>query len=121
MYFIKINGNVLPTPFYYSVSSKDIDSSDSGRSDETGVVHRNRIRHSVKTCDVKWRIPGSSLGQLETDLSGELLEVSLLDPCSAGYVDCDMYAENMRADFYQHQNGSETASWWEISCRLTEY
>ena len=121
MYFIKINNRELPTPFYYSVSSRDIASSDSGRSDETGLVHRNRIRRSVKTCDVKWRIPGSMLGQLDTDLSAELLEVSLLDPASAGYVDCDMYAESLRSDFYQQQNGLESESWWEISCRLTEY
>ncbi|MBP5605514.1 MAG: hypothetical protein J6X60_08225 [Ruminiclostridium sp.] len=121
MYFIRINGTALPTPCSYSVSSADIESADSGRSDETGVVHRNRIRRSVKTCDVKWRIPGTSLAPLDTSLSDELLHVSLLDPASAGYVNCDMYAKNIRADFYQQQNGSENDSWWEISCRLTEY
>ena len=121
MYFIKINGRTLPTPFYYSVSSRDIESSDSGRSDETGVVHRNRIRRSVKTCEVKWRVPGSELSQLDTDLSAELLEVNMLDPASAGYVDCEMYAESLHSEFYQHQNRNESASWWEISCRLAEY
>ncbi len=121
MYFIRINDRTLPTPFFYSVASRDIASSDSGRSDETGVVHRNRIRRAVKTCDVKWRVPGSMLQQLDTDLSAEILHVSLLDPASAGYVDCEMYAESIRSDFYQQQNGLENESWWEISARLTEY
>ena len=121
MYFIKINGSELPTPFYYSVTSRDIQSADTGRSDETGVVHRNRIRRSVKTCDVKWRIPGSSLAGLDTALADELLEVSLLDPGSAGYIGCKMYAESVRSEFYQQQNNNESESWWEISCRLTEF
>ncbi len=121
MYFIKINDTVLPTPVYYSVTSKDITSSDSGRYDETGVVHRNRIRRSVKTCDVKWKIPGSGLGDLDTALSGETLSVEMLDPASAGYAQCNMYAESIKADFFQHQSGDERLSWWEISCRLVEY
>ena len=121
MYFIKIDGRELPVPYYYSVTSKDIESSGSGRSDETGVVHRNRIRRSVRVCTVKWRIPGSALGQLDTDLSAELLDVSLLDPASAGYVRLDMYADNIRSEFYQQQNGSLTESWWDISCTLTEF
>lgn len=121
MYFIKINGTALPTPFYYSVTSRDIESSDSGRYDETGVVHRNRVRHSVKTCDIKWRLPGNSLGSLNTKLSDALLKVNMLDPSTGGYIDCEMYAESVRSDFYQHQNMNEASSWWEISCRLVEY
>lgn len=121
MYFIRINGTVLPTPFYYSVTSRDIESSDSGRYDETGIVHRNRVRHGVKVCDVKWRIPGSSLSPLNTQLADTLLHVNMLDPATGGYVSCDMYAESVKSDFYQHQNMSETSSWWEISARLVEY
>lgn len=121
MYFIKINNTELPVPSYYSVTSKDITGTDSGRYDETGLVHRNRVRSSVKTCEVKWKLPGSSLGALNTALSGELLEVTMLDPSSAGYVQCDMYAESVRSDFFQQQNSDETESWWEISCRLVEY
>lgn len=121
MYFLSINGHELPTPFYYSVTSKDIEGTCSGRSDETGVVHRNRVRHSVRTCDVKWRIPGSSLRLIDESLSDELLNVSMLDPASAGYVSCEMYADNIHSEFYQQQNGSESASWWEISCRLIQF
>ncbi len=121
MYFIKINDAPLPTPYYYSVTSRDIESSDSGRYDETGVVHRNRVRHSVKTCDVKWRLPGNSLSPLNAALGDTLLEVNMLDPATGSYIDCEMYAESIRSDFYQHQNRSEPSSWWEISCRLVEY
>ena len=121
MYFIAIDGNELPVPVYYSVTADDVDSSDSGRSDETGVVHRNRIRHKVHSCDVKWKLPGSMLNSFNTDLSGDLLEVSLLDPATGNYIQCDMYAESIRYDFFQHQKQTESLSWWEISCRLTEY
>lgn len=121
MYFININGHELPTPFFYSVTSRDIESSGSGRFDETGIVHRSRVRHNVRTCDVKWRVPGTQLNSISTDLSAELLHVSLLNPASAGYVSCDMYAECVKADFYQQQNGNTSESWWEISCRLVEY
>ena len=121
MFFIKINDTELPTPCSYSVTSKDITGTDSGRYDETGIVHRNRVRSCVKSCDIKWRLPGSSLEPLNTALSGELLEVTLLDPSTADYAECEMYAESVRSDFYQQQNGDETESWWEISCRLVEY
>ena len=121
MYFIKINGQSLPTPFYYCVTSKDIESSGSGRFDETGVVHRSRVRTDVKTCEVKWKVPGSELSTISSCLEPELLHVSLLDPSSAGYDSCDMYKDSVRAEFYQHQNAQETDSWWEISLRLIEY
>ncbi|MBR5088456.1 MAG: hypothetical protein IK093_03425 [Ruminiclostridium sp.] len=121
MYFISINGQQLPTPYYYCVTSKDIESSGSGRFDETGVVHRSRVRHNVKTCDVKWKIPGSQLSTISGSMADELLHVTLLDPATSGYVSCDMYAESSRAEFYQHQNAQESDSWWEISCRLIEF
>ena len=121
MYFLKINDTVLPTPCYYSVTSRDIESSDSGRYDETGIVHRNRVRTNVRTCDVKWKIPGNMLDVLNVNLSDALLKVSMLDPSSEGYTECDMYAKNVKSDFFQHQNGNELSSWWEISCRLEEF
>lgn len=121
MYFIKINDTVLPTPVYYSVTSKDIESSDSGRYDETGIVHRNRVRRSVKTCDVKWKLPGNELESLDVNLADEVLNVSMLDPASAGYIDAQMYAESVKSDFFQHQDASESLSWWEISCKLIEF
>ncbi|MCR4779624.1 MAG: hypothetical protein K5876_00870 [Ruminiclostridium sp.] len=121
MYFIKTDDTELPTPYYYSVTSKDITGSDSGRYDETGIVHRNRVRSGVLTCDVKWRLPGSRLAALKNALSGEVLEVELLDPSSGDYTELDMYAESFKADFYQQQNEDEDESWWDISCRLVEY
>ena len=121
MYFIKINNTELPVPYYYSVTAKDITGSDSGRYDETGIVHRNRVRPGVITCDLKWRLTGGGLAALEAALSGEVRSGQLLDPSAAGYTNCDMYAESIRADFYQQQNADEDDSWWEISCRLVEY
>lgn len=121
MYFLKINNKTLPTPSYYSVDTQDIDSEDSRRSDETGVAHRNRIRSGVKTCDVKWIIDGGAAESLHINLSEPVLKVSMLDPAACGYIDCDMYASNIKSVFYQQQSGSEGGSYWEISCRLVQY
>ena len=121
MYFLKIGGTVLPTPCEYSVSYKDIDSADSTRSDETGVLHRNRVRSGVISCEAKWRINGSQSNILGVNLSEQILSVTLLDPAGGNYKTCDMYAESFKCDFYQQQNASENQSYWEIECRLTEF
>lgn len=121
MYFLKINGKELPAPSYYSVDNDDIDSLDSRRSDETGLMHRRRIRQGVRTCEVKWILDGDSAKGLQVDLSEQLLAVSMLDPASAGYSECNMYAKNLRSVFYQHHNEQVGKSYWEISCKLVEY
>lgn len=121
MYFLAINGTRLPTPSYYRVDNDDIDGTDSKRSDETGTMHRRRIRNSVHTCEVKWILDGMAAKGLHMNLSEPLLSVTLLDPAAAGYVQCDMYAKNLTSVFYQQQNSSETGSWWELSCTLVEY
>ena len=121
MYFLAINGTALPVPSYYRVDNDDIDSTDSKRSDETGTMHRRRLRKGVHTCEVKWILTGQAAEGLHTNLSEPLLNVSLLDPASAGYTECEMYAKNLTSVFYQQQNSSETKSWWEISCTLVEY
>lgn len=121
MYFLKIGGTELPTPCEYSVSYKDIESSDSGRSDETGVLHRNRIRKGVITCEAKWRISGRESQSLGISLSDKLLDVTLLDPSGGNYKQCEMYADSYKCEFYQQQNASESGSYWEIECRLTEF
>ncbi len=120
MYFLKINGKELPTPSYYAVDNDDIDSTDSRRSDETGLMHRRRIRQGVTTCDVKWILNGTQAEGLRVDLSEPLLEVSLLDPATAGYSDLNMFAKNLKSVFYQ-QKGAPAGSYWEISCKLIEY
>ncbi len=121
MYFLSINGKALPVPSYYRVDNDDIDSTDSKRSDETGTMHRRRLRKGVRTCEVRWILDGSAASGLHTDLSEPLLAVSLLDPAAAGYAECEMYAKNLTSVFYQQQNASETKSWWELSCTLVEY
>ena len=121
MYFISINGKVLPVPSYYSVDNDDIDSTDSRRSDETGLMHRRRIRQGVRTCEVKWILDGNEAKGLHIDLSEPLLKVSMLDPASAGYVECNMYAKNLKSIFYQQQNSQAGKSYWELSCKLVEY
>ncbi len=121
MYFVSIDGTVLPTPSFYAVDNDDIDSTDSARSDETGIMHRRRIREGIVTCDVKWILNGAAAKGLKVNLAAPLLKVKLLDPGSAGYIECDMYAKNLKSVFYQQQNGNESKSYWEISCKLIQY
>ena len=121
MYFLAINNKIMPVPSYYRVDNDDIDSTDSKRSDETGLMHRRRLRKGVRTCEVKWILDGTSVKGVYTDLSEPVLTVSLLDPAAASYADCEMYAKHLTSVFYQQQNASETKSWWEISCTLVEY
>lgn len=121
MYFLKINEEELPTPSYYAVDSDDIDSADSRRSDETGFMHRRRLREGVKVCTVKWILDGAQTAALQALLSEPELEVSMLDPSAAEYYDCTMFASELKSVFYQQQNGEPSVSYWEVSCRLTEY
>ncbi len=121
MYFLKVGDTVLPTPSYYCVNKNDIDSSDSARSDETGVTHRRRIREGVATCDVKWILSGDEANSLLEILRGIKLSVTYLDPVNCGYKSSTMYATNKKSTFYQVSNDSESSSYWEISCRLIEY
>ncbi len=120
MYFLKVNGTELPTPSYYAVDADDIDSADSRRSDETGKMHRRCLRAGVKTCSVRWILGGQQARSLLKSLSDPLLTVSMLNPADAGYCECEMFASELKSVFYQ-QKGGAAGSYWEISCRLTEY
>ena len=63
MALLKINGIELPPPTDYSVQYSDIDSSDTGRS-ENGDMLRNRIRAAVVKISAGWNM----LTQEEADL-----------------------------------------------------
>lgn len=121
MVFLSIGGVALPTPTYYSVETRDIDSSDSGRADESGIVHRNVVRSGIKICDVKWKVNGSDAATIHSKLSDPILSATIFDPKTCAPYSCDMYADNLKSSFYQQQKGSPSESYWEISCRLTEY
>ncbi len=121
MFFLKVGDKILPTPSYYAVDAEDIDSEDSRRSDETGKMHRRRLREGVKTCDVKWILTGSQAEELRSQLSAPVLSVELLDTKGDGYYKCSMYASGLKSVFYQQQYGMKDFSYWEISCRLIEY
>ena len=58
-----INGNPLPCPDADVIISKnDLDSDDTGR-DESGYMHRLRLRHAVKT----WEFPYKFLSAADYD------------------------------------------------------
>ena len=52
---ISINGIPLPAPMTYSVDYQDLDSSDTGRS-EDGTLHRKRVRGGVVKIKATWEL-----------------------------------------------------------------
>lgn len=52
--YLKIDGEVMPTPSSYEYVEADFDSPDSARS-ETGILNRDRIRRGVLSPKFKWK------------------------------------------------------------------
>ncbi len=63
MALITIGNVALPEPTSYAVSFSDIDSSDTGRT-ENGVMYRDRIRQGVAKIQASWEM----LTQTECDI-----------------------------------------------------
>lgn len=53
-WFMKINGVIMPNPVECPITEFDLDSEQSGRS-EDGHMHRDRIRANVGSYDPEWQ------------------------------------------------------------------
>ena len=74
---LTIDNVVLPPPMTYSVEYNDLDSSDTGRS-EDGLLHRVRIRSRVAKIKVSWK-------QLTTEKANIILNAIAPDSLSVVY------------------------------------
>lgn len=95
MFTLKIGGVTMPVPDLESldVSYDDLDSENSGRGEETGIMIRERIRANVRKYPMKWSaINGSELATLTAAISAEQFTVILLDPITGADATMTMYA-----------------------------
>lgn len=95
MFTLKIGGVDMPSPDLDSieVGYDDLDSENSGRGEETGIMIRERIRANVRKYPMKWSaIKGSEVAAISSAISAEQFTVIILDPISGSDQTITMYA-----------------------------
>lgn len=112
---ISINGVALPPPMSYSVEYNDLDSSDTGRS-EDGMLHRNRVRASIAKIKVGWE-------QLTTEQADFILNAISSESFTVNYYfgvqkTATMYAGSQSCEL-RHINYNKAK--WNISFDLIEF
>ena len=115
MWYIKINGAVMPTPITNNVTEIDIDSAETGRG-ESGYMHRERIRQNVASYDLEWQ----DLSQNEARMLRNALAPASLS-VEARFLGSrtlrTMYAGDRQWTEQIHKDGSSTVS---LTVKLTE-
>lgn len=112
---LTIDGVVLPPPMTYSVEYNDLDSDDTGRS-EDGKLHRKRVRHDVAKIKVAWE-------QLTTEKATLILNAIASASFSVVYYfgtqqTATMYAGNRNCELRRINCGKAL---WNISFDLIEF
>lgn len=112
---ISIDGVELPAPMTYSVDYNDLDSDDSGRS-EDGTLHRVRVRAGVAKIKASWK----QISQEKADL---ILGAIAPDSFSVTYYfgaqkTATMYAGAQSCDLVRVNNGEAK---WNVSFDLIEF
>ena len=112
---LSINGVALPPPMTYSVEYNDLDSDETGRS-EDGKLHRKRVRSNVAKIQVSWE-------QLTQDKADLILNA--IDPASfsVSYYfgtlkTATMYAGNRKCKLLRINYNQPK---WDISFDLIEF
>lgn len=78
--YLKIDGEIMPTPSSYDYVEADFDSSDSTRT-ETGMLVRKRIRRGVLSPKFKWKgITTEELNTILAAIEPTWIEVSVFSP-----------------------------------------
>lgn len=120
MNLITIGGYTPPAPVSYSVTSSDLDSSESGRS-ESGYMSRERIRGSVKKINATWRLTTDELFALTSAISGVSFFVTFFYPTTAYYAqNVEMYAGDRTLNLVTNVDG-EGGAYWDFSVNFIEY
>lgn len=120
MNLITIGGYTPPAPVSYSVTSSDLDSSESGRS-ESGYMSRERIRGSVRKINASWRITTGELLSLTAAISGVSFNVTFFYPTTGYYAEnVEMYAGDRSLELVTDIDG-ESNAYWNFSVNFIEY
>lgn len=104
--YITINGTRLPTPTTYRVQMADLDTENTTR-DETGVLHRDRIRAGVYKIIVSWRLRSSQLASIISLIQSSSFTVTFFDTNTMSYQTKTMYAGDRESEVII---GDETAA-----------
>lgn len=115
-WWIKIDGQLLPTPDTCPITEYDLDSAATGRA-ESGYLFRERVRANLASYDLAW----TSLTPEQAQLIREALapasfeaEVRFLGTT----VTRTMYAGDRKWVPNFDRNGTER---WDLSCQLSEF
>lgn len=115
MEILKIGGVALPAPHSYKVSLSDLDSADTGRT-EDGVLVRARVRGGVAKISAAWRA-------LSTEQCAAILNATAADRFTVAYFfgetrTAEMYAGTRTADLVAARDGQAV---WEVELDLVEF
>lgn len=120
---LSINGTeVVQRLTEYSIVLSDLDSDNSNR-DETGFMHRDRLRQAVRKIQVKLTyIPLAKASEVLKAVIPDKVSVTFLDPQQGGYLTADMYVGDRTCNLSKHVDLEKPAdSMWDVSFNLTQY
>lgn len=114
--YIKVNGVALPAPTSFDVKSNDLDSENTKRSEGTGALTRERIRHGVHEVEYGVdMITDSQLESLQQIFEPEEINVEFW---WGKTVTTKMYAANPHASIMA---SLPEGTYWSFSVSLTEF
>jgi hypothetical protein len=117
MALITIATTDLPDPFEYAVTLRDMDSDKSVR-DETGVLHRERVRAGVYEVKASFRVSKTQLKTITDAIAPASFSATIFDPTTSSSPTITMYAGDKSAKL-AIMPGAD--SQWEITVSLIQY
>lgn len=117
-------GNFSPAIITYEITASDLDSENSGRSKETGFMHRDVIRSGIYQVSANVKVPTSQLHSLGVALSGATISVTFFDPILQNdLVTADMYAaadKKAKVIRYREEGDALDETYWDMSFTLIQ-
>lgn len=115
MWYIRINGAVMPTPIENNIQEIDLDSAETGRG-ESGYMHRDRVRSCVASYNLTWQnLTQSEAAQLRNALAPPSISVEIR--FLGRTVSRSMYAGDRNWTEQIHKDGTSTVG---LTVQLTE-
>lgn len=115
MTLLSIDGQAMPTPTEYKVQYSDLDSSDTGRT-EDGQLLRSRVRAGIAKISLKWEL--ISTADCEKILTATGPDSMQVDYFFGTTHTAQMYAGDRTAQLHAAREGSAV---WTVEMNLIEY